>query len=88
MLQSTCSIYLGLKSNKNLKKGGKTVDENKIPLGAEDEAIDADAIMAEFDRESNVRIFTGWRKTVITALMSLFSVYMISMALVFQNATK
>ena len=64
------------------------MDENKIPLGAEDEAIDADAIMAEFDRESNVRIFTGWRKTVITALMSLFSVYMISMALVFQNATK
>ena len=64
------------------------MDENKIPLGAEDEAIDADAIMAEFDRESNTRIFTGWRKTVITAIMSLFSVYMISMALVFQNATK
>ena len=64
------------------------MDENKIPLQTEDEAIDADAIMAEFDRESNTRIFTGWRKTVITALMSLFSVYMISMALVFQNATK
>ena len=64
------------------------MDENKIPLAAEDEAIDADAIMAEFDRESNTRIFTGWRKTVITAIMSLFSVYMISMALVFQNATK
>ncbi len=64
------------------------MDENKIPLQTEDEAIDADAIMAEFDRESNIRIFTGWRKTVITAIMSLFSVYMISMALVFQNATK
>jgi TRAP transporter 4TM/12TM fusion protein len=64
------------------------VDENKIPLQTEDEAIDADAIMAEFDRESNTRIFTGWRKTVITAIMSLFSVYMVSMALVFQNATK
>ena len=64
------------------------MDENKIPLGTEDEAIDADAIMAEFDRESNVRIFTGWRKTAITAIMSLFSVYMVSMALVFQNATK
>ena len=64
------------------------MDENKIPLTAEDEVIDADAIMAEFDRESNTRIFTGWRKTVITAIMSLFSVYMISMALVFQNATK
>ena len=64
------------------------MDENKISLQTEDEAIDADAIMAEFDRESNTRIFTGWRKTVITAIMSLFSVYMISMALVFQNATK
>ena len=64
------------------------MDENKIPLGTEDEAIDADAIMAEFDRESNTRIFTGWRKTVITALMSLFSVYMVSMALVFQKATQ
>ena len=64
------------------------MDENKIPLQTEDEAIDADAIMAEFDRESNTRIFTGWRKGVITAIMSLFSVYMISMALVFQNATK
>ncbi len=64
------------------------MDENKIPLQTEDDAVDADAIMAEFDRESNTRIFTGWRKTVITAIMSLFSVYMISMALVFQNATK
>ena len=64
------------------------MDENKIPLQTEDEVIDADAIMAEFDRESNIRIFTGWRKAVITAIMSLFSVYMVSMALVFQNATK
>ena len=64
------------------------MDENKIPLQTEDDAVDADAIMAEFDRESNTRIFTGWRKAVITAIMSLFSVYMISMALVFQNATK
>lgn len=64
------------------------MDENKVSLQTEDEAVDADAIMAEFDRESNTRIFTGWRKTVITAIMSLFSVYMISMALVFQNATK
>ena len=54
------------------------MDENKIPLQTEDEVIDADAIMAEFDRESNTRIFTGWRKTVITALMALFSVYMVS----------
>ncbi len=64
------------------------MDENKVSLQTEDEAIDADAIMAEFDRESNTRIFTGWRKGVITAIMSLFSIYMIAMALVFQSATK
>ncbi len=52
------------------------------------EVIDSDAIMQEFDRESNTRVFTGWRKTVITVLMSAFSVYMISMALIFPNATK
>lgn len=64
------------------------MDENKTYLEAEEEEVDADAIMAEYDRESNTRVFTGWRKTVITAIMALFSVYMVSMALVFQNATK
>ncbi|MBE6716328.1 MAG: TRAP transporter fused permease subunit [Ruminococcaceae bacterium] len=44
--------------------------------------------MQEFDRESNTRIFTGWRKNVITGLLCSFSVYMISMALLFPNATK
>ena len=47
------------------------MDENKIPLQTEDEAVDADAIMAEFDRESNTRIFTGWRKTVTTQIIML-----------------
>ena len=43
------------------------MDENKnLEI---DEVVDADAIMQEFDRESNVRVFTGWRKKVITALM-------------------
>ncbi len=53
-----------------------------------DEVVDADAIMQEFDRESNVRVFTGWRKKVITGMMAAFSIYMIFMALVLQNATK
>ena len=53
-----------------------------------EEVVDAEAIMQEFDRESNVRVFTGWRKKVITGLMAAFSVYMIFMALVLQNATK
>ncbi len=63
------------------------MDENKAITEVE-EVVDADAIMQEFDRESNVRVFTGWRKKVITAVMLLFSTYMISMALVFQNETK
>ena len=52
------------------------------------EQVDADAIMQEFDRESNTRVFTGWRKGVITGMMAAFSVYMISMALIFPTATK
>ncbi len=55
---------------------------------AEAEAIDADKIMQDFDRESNTRIFTGWRKHIITGILCLFSVYMISMALLFPTATK
>ncbi len=53
-----------------------------------EEQIDADAIMQEFDRESNTRIFTGWRKAVMTTIMVAFSTYMISMALLFPTATK
>lgn len=62
--------------------------ENKTNFMDDLEIVDADAIMQEFDRESNTRVFTGWRKVVITALMAAFSVYMISMALLFQNASK
>ena len=63
------------------------MDEAKNFAQAE-EVVDADAIMQEFDRESNVRVFTGWRKKVITALMASFSVYMVFMSLLLQNATK
>ena len=53
-----------------------------------EDVVDAEAIMQEFDRESNIRVFTGWRKKVITVIMATFSVYMVFMALVLQNATK
>ena len=68
-------------------KGGNAVDEIKNEV-LEFDAVDSDAIMQEFDRESNVRVFTGWRKNVITGIMAAFSVYMISMALLFPTATK
>ena len=63
------------------------MDETRAFVETE-EVVDADAIMQEFDRESNVRVFTGWRKKVITGIMAAFSTYMIFMALVLQNATK
>ena len=43
----------------------------------ETEVIDADALMAEFDRESNVRHFTGKKKIVIRTLMIAFALYAI-----------
>ena len=49
------------------------MDEAKVLTQAE-EVVDAEAIMQEFDRESNLRVFTGWRKKVITAIMAAFSV--------------
>lgn len=55
---------------------------------ASTEQVDADKIMQDFDRESNTRVFTGWRKHVITGILCLFSTYMISMALLFPTATK
>ncbi len=42
-----------------------------------DDTVDADALMAEFDRESNVRHFTGTKKIVIRAMMMAFAIYAI-----------
>jgi len=64
------------------------VNDNTASININEEVVDSDKIMQEFDRESNTRIFTGWRKHVITGLLCSFSVYMISMALLFPNATK
>ncbi len=75
-------------NKKTEEKGVRLVAENKTNFMDELEKVDADAIMQEFDRESNTRVFTGWRKVVITAIMAAFSVYMIAMALLFQNASK
>lgn len=52
------------------------------------ETVDADKIMQDFDRESNTRIFTGWRKHIITGILCLFSVYMVSITLLFPTETK
>ncbi|MBE7025255.1 MAG: TRAP transporter permease [Ruminococcaceae bacterium] len=43
--------------------------------------IDADALMAEFDRESNTRHFTGKKKIFINILMVFFAVFALCVAL-------
>ena len=40
-----------------------------------------DDVMRKYDRESNIRIWTGWQDTVISSLLALFSVYCIYMTL-------
>ena len=42
---------------------------------------DLDEVMRKYDRESNTRIWTGWRKTIIKVFMALFAVYCIVMTL-------
>ncbi len=39
------------------------------------EPMDLDAVMQKFDRESNVRIWEGWQKTVVTCLLAVFSLF-------------
>ncbi|MBP5638269.1 MAG: TRAP transporter fused permease subunit [Victivallales bacterium] len=50
--------------------------ENIVP----DEAS-IDSVMRKYDRESNVRIWTGWRQIVIKVFYALFSLYCIYMTL-------
>ena len=47
----------------------------------EDSSADVEAIMRQYDKESNTRIWTGKPKIVIRAVMALFSLYCIYMTL-------
>ena len=51
-------------------------DVNTQPINMEaDEVVDVDKIMAEFDKESNTRLFKGAFKAIIKVAMVLFSLY-------------
>ena len=52
-------------------------DVNTKPIGmeADEEAVDVDKIMAEFDKESNTRHFSGIFQKIIKIAMVLFSLY-------------
>ncbi|MBR6058630.1 MAG: TRAP transporter permease [Victivallales bacterium] len=41
-----------------------------------------DDVMRKFDRESNTRVWTGWRNRAVSSLLALFSIYCIYMTLV------
>ena len=44
-------------------------------MDADEEVVDVDKIMAEFDKESNTRNFTGIFQKIIKGAMVLFSLY-------------
>ena len=53
-------------------------DVNTKPIAMqadEDEVIDVDKLMAEFDKESNTRHFSGVFEKIIKIAMVLFSLY-------------
>ncbi len=43
--------------------------------------MDLDAVMQKFDRESNVRVWEGWQKTVVTCILAIFSLFCIYVTL-------
>ena len=55
----------------------KNADFSMASLVEEGGAIDAQAIMAEFDRESNTRHFSGIPKTIIRYMLASFTLFVI-----------
>lgn len=51
------------------------VNTKPITMEADEEAVDVDKIMAEFDKESNTRQFSGIFQKIIKGAMVLFSLY-------------
>ena len=51
------------------------INTELITMQGDEEAVDVDKIMAEFDKESNTRQFTGVFSKIIKAAMVLFSLY-------------
>ena len=45
------------------------------------EPMDLEAVMQKFDRESNVRVWTGWQKAVVTCILAIFSLFCIYVTL-------
>ncbi len=43
--------------------------------------MDVEAVMKKFDRESNVRVWEGWQKVVVSSLLAVFSLFCIYVTL-------
>ena len=50
---------------------------SKKSHSVEEKVINTDALMAEFDRESNIRIWEGKPKMVVTIILAMFSLFCI-----------
>lgn len=57
-------------------------ERKETPAMGETTQVDANAIMAEYDRESNTRHYTGVPKVVIRSILAAFSLYVFYMNLI------
>ena len=56
--------------------------KNPVPVTADDAPVDADALLAEFDRESNTRHFSGIPRKLIRYMLAAFTLFVLYMNLI------
>ncbi|NMA08561.1 MAG: TRAP transporter permease [Clostridiales bacterium] len=56
--------------------------KNPVPATADDAPVDADALLAEFDRESNTRHFSGIPRKLIRYMLAAFTLFVLYMNLI------
>ena len=70
-----------MSANKNDPK-----DAVKMTSGLDSQTqADLDALMRKYDRESNTRVWEGWQRWVVGAIMVIFSLYCIGMTLFYSG---
>ena len=62
------------------------VDSVKMTAGLDNQTqADLDAVMRKYDRESNTRVWEGWQRWAVGAIMVIFSLYCIGMTLFYSG---
>ena len=70
-----------MSANKNDPK-----DAVKMTSGLDSQTqADLDALMRKYDRESNTRVWAGWQRWAVGAIMVIFSLYCIGMTLFYSG---